>query len=135
MSEQDTSQERTLDPTPKRKADAKKKGQVARSKEFTTAIVLIVGTGGLLIFGQYFMNTLSELMTMAFRLDREFIYDNKFILHQLGVFIKTILWMLLPFFVVVILGALGSGFMIGGFWVFNSSPQASSVAHESSERI
>ena len=35
--------ERTEEPTPKKRADARKKGQVGRSQELNTAFVLLIG--------------------------------------------------------------------------------------------
>ena len=51
MSENDSSQEKTEEPTAKRKQKAREEGQTARSKELTTFAVLIVSTFGLFIFG------------------------------------------------------------------------------------
>ena len=44
MAEEETGQERTEQPTPKRQEDAKKKGQIARSREFNTMAVMLVST-------------------------------------------------------------------------------------------
>lgn len=50
MAEEDDA-EKTEDPTSKKIEDAKKKGQFAKSQEFTSFIVLFVGFGGLLTWG------------------------------------------------------------------------------------
>jgi len=46
---QDTGQERTLPPTAKRLADARKEGQVARSRDL--AHLLVLGVGAALLIG------------------------------------------------------------------------------------
>jgi len=51
-------QERTEQATPKRKSEARKKGNVPMSIEVNTAIVLLVGTLVFAIFSRYFMNGL-----------------------------------------------------------------------------
>ena len=63
MAEHESGQERTEEPTPKRQQDAKKKGQMARSRELNTMISLLVGAGGLIIFGSTMIGKLSEQMT------------------------------------------------------------------------
>ena len=51
MAENENGAEKSEQPTEKRLADARKKGQIARSKELNTLIVMLAGTGGLLAFG------------------------------------------------------------------------------------
>ena len=47
MAEDDSSQEKTEEPTPKRLEKAKEEGQVPRSRELTTTAVVLAGTIGL----------------------------------------------------------------------------------------
>ena len=51
MAEQDTGQERTEQPTPKRLDDARKKGQVLRSREFNTLMSMIGASAAVLFLG------------------------------------------------------------------------------------
>ena len=51
MAGEEDDAEKTEDPTGKKIADAKKKGQFAKSQEFTALIVLFVGFGGMLSIG------------------------------------------------------------------------------------
>ena len=48
----ETGQERTEHPTPKRLEEARKKGQIPRSTELTTAAVCIAAAGGYLHLGR-----------------------------------------------------------------------------------
>ena len=50
MAEQDSAQERSEQATPKRRQDAREKGDIARSRELNTMAILMAGTGGLLVF-------------------------------------------------------------------------------------
>ena len=43
MSEENTGQTKSEEPTAKKKADSKKKGQVARSRELNTSVMLLIG--------------------------------------------------------------------------------------------
>ena len=49
--ENDNSQEKTEEATPRRLEKAREEGQTARSRELATMAVLLAGAGGLLMFG------------------------------------------------------------------------------------
>ncbi|MFQ5488723.1 MAG: EscU/YscU/HrcU family type III secretion system export apparatus switch protein, partial [Gammaproteobacteria bacterium] len=50
---QETAQEKTEQPTPKRKSEAREKGQVPRSRELTTMAMLLSAAGAILFFGDH----------------------------------------------------------------------------------
>ena len=52
--EDDSSQEKTEEPTQKKLDKAREDGQIARSKELNTLLVLVGGSMGLLFFGANF---------------------------------------------------------------------------------
>lgn len=54
--------EKTEAPTPKRKQKAYDDGQVLRSREFATALVVLAGCGWMALFGPSLMNACRELM-------------------------------------------------------------------------
>jgi flagellar biosynthetic protein FlhB len=60
------SDNRTEKPTPKRIQDAREKGQVAKSQDFNSAIVLIAATGAMAYVGPYTFNTLYGMMRYTF---------------------------------------------------------------------
>lgn len=55
-------QERTEQPTPKRIKDAREKGQVARSRELTTAVVMIVGASTCLLGGGNMLAAVADML-------------------------------------------------------------------------
>ncbi len=59
---EDTSQEKTEEPTERRIEESRKKGQVARSKELNTLLSLMAAAIGMVFLGQYLMADLFELM-------------------------------------------------------------------------
>lgn len=69
MSEE-TSGEKTFEPTAKRKSDAAKKGDVLRSKEAATAIGLATGTAMLMTAGPWLFESLQRVAAGSFRFDR-----------------------------------------------------------------
>ncbi len=73
MSEE--SGEKQFDPTPKRKADAAKKGDVLRSKEMGTAVAILAGTAWLYLFGGWLMDSMKEVTRRGFGFGRAAITD------------------------------------------------------------
>jgi flagellar biosynthetic protein FlhB len=63
----DNAQEKTEPATPKRLDEAKRKGQVARSRELTTSALLLAAAGGLLALGPGLVTRLLDLMRAALR--------------------------------------------------------------------
>ncbi|MGL4455173.1 MAG: EscU/YscU/HrcU family type III secretion system export apparatus switch protein, partial [Plesiomonas sp.] len=68
-------QERSEQASEKRLADARKKGQVARSREFATVIVLVTGSVALLWFGQKLAVALANMMHRLFSFTRDEVFD------------------------------------------------------------
>ena len=81
--ENDNSQEKTEEATPRRLEKAREDGQTARSKELATMAVLLAGAGGLLIFGKGLAISLEQIMRGAFVLERGEIFDTRFMSTQL----------------------------------------------------
>ncbi len=59
--------ERTEKATPKRRSEARKKGQVAKSREVPSVMVLLAGILALFFGGSYYYEHLSTLMAQLFR--------------------------------------------------------------------
>lgn len=84
--------EKTEDPTGKKIEDAKKKGQFAKSQEFTAFIVLFVGFGGMLSLGPEKGLSQKEYSIMIFRWIPEVAMDPRdALVHAVSVSIRH-LW-------------------------------------------
>lgn len=118
MAEQDTGQERTEEATPKRRQDAKEKGDIPRSRELNTTAVLLGGAGALLAFGGSISAGLSGMMSANFQFSREEIFDPQAMLAHLGQSMGESLLVFLPFFIVVTLAAIIGPVALGG-WVMS----------------
>ncbi|TRD11053.1 flagellar biosynthesis protein FlhB [Erythrobacter insulae] len=68
MSEE-SSGEKTFEPTEKRKSDAAKKGDVLRSKEVGTAAAMATGTLMLMIIGPWLFESVTQVALASFRFD------------------------------------------------------------------
>lgn len=115
---QESGQERTEEPTAKRQADSKKKGQIARSRDFNTMAIVALAAAGLLIMGGRLTDGLSVIMTKGLTPSREQIFDP---LQTADLFLGSVLDGLIlisPFLVLMFVAALFAPILIGG-WAFS----------------
>ncbi|MBK5299910.1 MULTISPECIES: flagellar biosynthesis protein FlhB [Gammaproteobacteria] len=123
MAESESGQDKTEDPTEKRKKDSREKGEIARSKELNTLAVMLAGAGALLIFGGALAQDMMELMRMNFTLSREVILDQRnmgtFLLHSGEIALLAIQ----PVMITLLLAALIGPISLGG-WLFAAGSMA-----------
>jgi flagellar biosynthetic protein FlhB len=115
VSDQQTSQERTEQPTEKRKQDSRKKGQVPRSKELNTMLSLVIGALALLMLGDTIAIEFTSLFESAFIFERELAYDKELLAVRLIGLITSSVLILTPFFAVMVVGAFAGPLLMGGF--------------------
>jgi flagellar biosynthetic protein FlhB len=108
-------QEKTEEPTAKRLDEAKKKGQIARSKELNTMAITLVGGIALVSMGSHIGQGLWDLMANNFTIARQDMYDTTALVNRLALAIEDALFMLLPFFLVVVVLAVVSSVALGGY--------------------
>ncbi|MGF6392238.1 flagellar biosynthesis protein FlhB [Pseudomonas plecoglossicida] len=115
MAESESGQDKTEDPTDKRKRDAREKGEIARSKELNTVAVTLAGAGGLLAFGGHLAETLLAMMRLNFSLTREVIVDER----AMGAFLlasgKMAIWAVQPVLILLFVMAFIAPIVLGGF--------------------
>ncbi|MCK2149981.1 flagellar biosynthesis protein FlhB [Marinobacter alexandrii] len=112
--ENDNSQEKTEEATPRRLEKAKDEGQTARSRELATMAVLMAGAGGLLMFGSSLGASLEAIMRDSFVLERSAIFDTRHMSIQLMASAKEAAWALSPILVVLLIAAIFGSIGIGG---------------------
>ena len=115
MSGDDSSEDKTEDPTEKRRKDAREKGEIARSKELNTVSVTLAGAGALLAWGGTLAETLMELMRSNFTLSREVLVDER----SMGMFLlaagKAALWATQPILILLFIVSFIAPIALGGF--------------------
>ncbi|MGC7837221.1 flagellar biosynthesis protein FlhB [Pseudomonas wayambapalatensis] len=115
MAESESGQDKTEEPTEKRKRDAREKGDIARSKELNTFAVTLGGAGALLAFGGHLAETLMTLMRVNFTLSREVIVDER----AMGAFLmasgKMAIWATQPVLVLLFVVSFVAPIALGGF--------------------
>ncbi len=116
MAENEQSQqERTEPATPKRLEDARKKGQVARSRELSMMLVMVVGAAACLVLQPYFAARLQAILRGNLTQRFETGLDSIDLVAALGSAASDGVWMLMPLFAVVIVAAIAGTTAIGGF--------------------
>lgn len=107
-------QEKTEEPTAKRLDDARKKGQIARSKELGTTGVLVASAASLLIFGDDLGRALMEVMEQQFTLDRDDAFDTTKMFGVFGSILGHIAIPVIGIFAVVLVAAFVANSLLGG---------------------
>jgi len=123
MAESESGQDKTEDPTEKRKQDSREKGEVARSKELNTLAIMLVGASALLIFGGALAQDMMELMRINFSLPREVILDQRSMATYLMRSGQIALWSIQPVMITLVLAAIIGPISLGG-WLFAASSMA-----------
>jgi len=123
MAENQDGQEKSEQPSSKRLEDARKKGQVPRSRELNTFALLLVGSFGLVLMGRPFREGFFRLLHSGLSLSRADLYDDGAMLRHLAAAVHDTLLMLAPFFGLALVTALAASIALGGFNVSTEALQ------------
>ena len=125
MAESSSGQERTEQPTPKRLQDARNKGQVPRSRELNTTVMLLFVALGLMFMGKYMISDLLDLFHHDLQLERGQFFDKNFILTQFNENILFALRSITPFLLLTLVTVFIGPLAMGG-WSFSTKALAPS---------
>ncbi len=118
MANQDAG-ERSEKATPKKEQKAKEKGQLPRSKELTTALLLITASLMLLISNDSVVDVTEKIIPASFSLSREQVFDESYLIATLGratwLAFESFAFIFLVLFFIAIVGSIA----LGG-WAFNA---------------
>ena len=106
--------EKTEQPTAKKLTDARKKGQIARSKDLGTMFVLVGSACAMLIVGNSLAQALSLVMKRLFSITRHEAMDVNALFNVIGSAIGSLVWPMLWIFFIIILAAFIGNTMLGG---------------------
>lgn len=110
----ETDQERTEDPTERRKQQAREKGQVARSKEMGTAFVLVSAAIAFMWFGDWLYEGARNVFQTMFTIDRQQAFDTTKIYEAFGIAFGFIMWPVLIIFAFVLVATFFGNSWLGG---------------------
>ncbi len=118
MAEEQTGQERTEQPTERRLQEARKKGQVPRSRELNTMLSLLLAGAGMWLLGSALVDDLFTVAMAGFSVDRALAFDAEQLPVHFMSLLSTTLMALIPFFAVTVVGAFAGPLLMGG-WSFS----------------
>jgi flagellar biosynthesis protein FlhB len=119
MAENDTPQhDRTEQPSAKRLEDARRRGQVPRSRELGMAAVVISGAAALLAGRAHFAEGFAQLMAGGLQLPRATLLDTAALPEALAAATAVGLQILAPLFIVVLAASVLGTIALGG-WSFS----------------
>jgi len=115
----DDSGDKTEEPTAKRLADSRKKGQIPRSKELNTFVALMTAAVMLLFVGGSIGNGLGQIMQQQFSLSREVLFDPASLVIYFEKVMLDGLFLIVPLVIPLFIIALLTPIMMGG-WNFST---------------
>jgi len=118
VAEEQTGQERTEQPTERRLQEARKKGQVPRSRELNTMLSLILASIALMVLGGNISQSIMQISVEGFSVSRELAFDASQLPFQFMYMASQTLLALSPFMAVMLVAALAGPLMMGG-WSFS----------------
>ena len=114
----ESGQEKTEDPTPKRIREAREKGDVPRSRELGATVLLLAAAASALIFGDLVAHRMADMMGGNLALERDTLFDSSMMLAYLARSMFDALLALSGFFGLVLLAAIVGPIALGG-WNFS----------------
>ena len=114
MSE-DSDAEKTEPASGKRLEDARKEGDVPRSRELSTFVVLMTAGVGLWFTGASLVRQLNATMVSGLSLDREQVFNSNVLILRVASDIGQVMFACLPLAIAIMFVAVASPLMIGGF--------------------
>lgn len=119
MAEEDTSQDKTEEPTGRRLEKAREDGNVPKSKELGTAIVMVAGVAAILMFSSLLGRSMLYVGHIGFELDRADLFDSSRMIAKLEAAAMTAASALAPIMAILLVAALMGGILMSG-WNFST---------------
>ncbi|SQI34021.1 Flagellar biosynthetic protein flhB [Providencia alcalifaciens] len=111
--------EKTEEPTPHKKQKAKDDGQIVRSKELSSLMMMLAGVSLLWLSGGHLATQLRQIMRQGFIFDGHYLQNTGLMLSYLGRVVSEALFALLPIIGGLALVGISASSLVGGL-LFNS---------------
>jgi flagellar biosynthetic protein FlhB len=112
---EDSDLEKTEDPTPTRIEKAREEGDVPRSRELVTCTMLFAAAAGFTVFGEMIGENLMRMLSSSLSFSREHVFIDTLPLESMQSDISDLLMTCLPFIALLIVVAIASPIIIGGW--------------------
>ncbi len=116
MAETDN-EDKTEEPTAKRLREAAQRGQVLRSRELNTTLMLLIGGVAFLFLGGYMFRRLEAVIADSFQIERAKLFDPGAMIAALVDAIWGAFWAIAPLLAILTVAALIGPLVLGG-WNF-----------------
>ncbi len=123
MADEDSSQEKTEEPTERKIQKSKDDGQTARSKELNTSAILLFGALGLVAFGSYMSDKVYNIARLNLDVERAALFDTSYMFSHMSESMWEAVSALVPWFILVLIAAFLSPLGVGG-WLFSTKALA-----------
>ncbi len=120
---EDSDLEKTEQATPKRLEKSREEGDVPRSRELATCSVLFAAGLGIMMFGSHMSAALKTALADGLRFERATAYDPMLLMIKIADSIYTLLLAFAPLAGLLMLVAIASPVLIGG-WIFSGKSLA-----------
>ncbi|MDR7342792.1 flagellar biosynthetic protein FlhB [Pantoea alhagi] len=107
-------EEKTESPTPHRLEKARKEGQIPRSRELTSLLMLVAGLLILWMGGEPMARQLAEMVASGFSFDHRLINDPGQIVRHVSRLLGQAVWALVPMMAGLVLVAIAAPMLLGG---------------------
>ena len=114
MAENQDGLEKSEEPTSRRLSDARKKGQVPRSRELNSVAITLLGGAVLVMTSHQLGNGLWKILVDNLVLDRADIFDPRALVRHLAKAFSDAILLLMPFFGVTLVVAVLASIALGG---------------------
>lgn len=121
MADEDSDLEKTESPSQRKLDKSREEGQVARSRELSTFMVLLAGGAGLWMMGAILGQGLLRLLREGLSLERDLAFHSGLLLPHLGALSTGVLLTFLPLLALLMAVALFSPLLMNG-WLFSLKP-------------
>lgn len=119
----DSSQEKTEEPSARKLEKAREEGQIPRSKDLTTTFILLAGATGLYVFGGFISQSIMDLTRRNFSLDRSEVFDTSAMFSHLASSFYEGLLSIAPFMGMLLIASIAGPIALGG-WMLSAKAMA-----------
>ena len=121
MSEE--SDDKTESPTAHRLEKAREDGQIPRSRELTSLLMLLAGISIIWMGGEPLARQLGAMLSTGLHFDHSIINDPQLIVSQISLLLKQAVWALLPLIFGLVIVAIAAPMLLGGLLFSGKSIQ------------
>ncbi|WP_437611987.1 flagellar biosynthesis protein FlhB [Erwinia sp. V71] len=111
---QDSDEEKTESATAHRLQKARDEGQIPRSRELTSLLMLLAGVMILWMGGESMAHQLSAMVASGLNFDHGMVSDDKRIVRHISALLGAAVWAVLPLMMGLVIVAIAAPMMLGG---------------------